>query len=64
MAKSTNTGSNSEKKRTSFILHADTMKKIKYISLMDEKDITTSIDEALQDYISKWEKKNGPIPKK
>ncbi len=51
-----------EKKRTSFIIDSDVQKKIRYIAVMDEKDITTAVDEALKGYISTWEKKNSPIP--
>lgn len=53
-----------EKKRTSLILYADTFKKVKYISLMDEIDITEIVEEALNEHVAKWEKKNGAIPKK
>ena len=69
MAKAANPKSDSgsparEKKTTSFILYSDTKKKVNYISVMDEMDITEIVDTALNEYISKWEKKNGPIPEK
>lgn len=40
------------------------MRALKFISFTDEKTQTDIINEALGDYISKWEKKNGAIPKK
>ena len=31
---------------------------------MDDAEITDMVDEALSEFIAKWEKKNGPIPVK
>lgn len=54
----------SGKERTSLYLRGDILKSIKLIALMEERKQTDIIDEALLDYIAKWEKKNGPVPKK
>jgi len=54
----------SDKTRTSYILHNEIVKKVRYIALMDEREITDVVDKALREYIDKWEKKNGAIPKK
>jgi uncharacterized protein YjaZ len=51
-----------EKKTTSLILYSDTQKKIRLISVLDEKEITEIMEEALDEYIAKWERKNGPLP--
>lgn len=51
-----------EKKTTSFMIYTDTKKKVNYIAVMEEIDITTIVETALQDYINKYEKRNGPIP--
>lgn len=50
--------------RTSFNILPSKMKKIRYISLMEEKDLTQIINEALDVVIEKYEKKNGEIPMK
>ena len=52
------------KKRNTFFFLPETTKKVKYIAFMDEKTQTGIIEEALNEYIAKWEKKNGPIPVK
>jgi hypothetical protein len=49
----------SKPKRTSFNIYPIVQKKIKTIAFTDDKDITMVVDEALNDYIRKWEKKNG-----
>jgi hypothetical protein len=43
-------------------MREDVYKKMGYIAVMDEKDKTDIVEEALLDYISKYEKKNGQIP--
>lgn len=58
---STPTGENRPVK-TSFIIDAVTMKKIRYIALMEETEITVVVDKSFQETIAKYEKKNGPIP--
>jgi hypothetical protein len=50
--------------RTSFNILPGTMKKIKYVALMDEKDLTSLVDESLKRIIADYEKRNGPIPSK
>jgi hypothetical protein len=63
MAKAKSTDSK-EKKITSFQIYTDTKKKLNYIKGVDNTDITELLENALQDYIQKWEKKNGKIPVK
>lgn len=53
-----------EKERTSLYLTRHKIKSLKYVAFMSEKTQTDIIDDALSDYIAKWEKKNGAIPKK
>lgn len=52
--------------RATFIVEKDTIRKIKYISLMDSKLLKDVIAEALTSYIEEWESSNGVInlPKK
>lgn len=50
--------------KTTFIVDPALMKKVRYIALMDETEMTGIVKEALSDYVQKWEKKNGPIPVK
>lgn len=50
--------------KASFNLKPELVKKLRYISLMDETTQTVIIDKLLTDYIEKWEKKNGEIPKR
>lgn len=47
--------------RTSFNIYPLKIKKVRYISLMENKDMTALVDEALQILIDKYEKKNGEI---
>lgn len=51
-----------EKERTSLFLKTDMIRSIKYVCFMDEKNQTQVVEEALTDYLAKWEKKNGPVP--
>jgi hypothetical protein len=55
---------NSEDKptRTSFNILPVKMRKAKYIGVMESKDLTVIINEALDDYINKYERENGKIP--
>lgn len=50
--------------RATFIVRKETLKKVKYVSLMDTKKIKDVIEEALTDYLSKWEAENGTIKTK
>lgn len=52
------------KDRTSLYLAPEMIRSIKYICFMDEKNQTEVIIEALAEYITKWEKKRGPVPPK
>ncbi|MBD0289214.1 MAG: hypothetical protein ICV79_27920 [Flavisolibacter sp.] len=56
--------STSDKKRNTYFFHPDTTRKVKYIAFMEEKTQTEIIEQALNEYISKWEKKNGEVPMK
>lgn len=47
--------------RATFVVSRETIRKVKYISLMDSKLLKDVIDEALGEYIAKWERKNGDI---
>lgn len=48
--------------RTSFIIDPVLMKKIRYIALMEEHDITTVVNGALIKMIVEYERKIGVIP--
>ena len=52
--------------RATFIVSAELLRKIKYISLMDDRLQSEVVGEALSLYVSKWESENGKIriPKK
>lgn len=52
------------KERTTVILRTEMIRNIKYIAFTDEKTQTDILDEALTDYVAKWEKKNEAVPKK
>ncbi len=67
-AKSTNSqkkiSSTQGKEKTSLYIQLDLLSDLKYIEYKDDRTRTDIMNEALVDYIAKWEKKNGPIPKK
>ena len=52
--------------RATFIVNKTNLQKVKYISLIDTRQIKDVVGEALSDYIAKWEEENGTItlPKK
>ena len=50
--------------RTTLIIRPSVIKKMKVMAAMGGTTQTALVDEALTDYIAKWEKKNGPIPVK
>lgn len=50
--------------KASFWIRTSLVKKLRYISVMDEVTQTEIIDQLLSKYIGDWEKKNGEIPKK
>lgn len=54
-------GTKADETRATFIVNKKNLRKVKYISLMDTRQIKDVIGEALSDYIDKWEKENGTI---
>lgn len=54
----------SGKKKAGFELSILTIKKLSYIAVVDDVYQHQIAEQALTDYIEKWEKKNGPIPVK
>ena len=62
MAKAVKTETEREKKRATFVVYTDTKRKMDYISMMDQKDLSEIAEEAFTQVIEKWEKKNGKIP--
>ena len=52
------------KEAATFRLQPDLLKKLKYIALMENTTQTDLIEACVTDLITKWEKKNGPIPVK
>lgn len=51
-------------KRTSFNVRPSLINKAKYIAWKENKDMSTLVNEGLEEVIKKYEKKNGPIPVK
>lgn len=47
--------------RATFIVERDTIRKLKYIALMETKLYKDIVSEALNKFIEQWEKKNGVI---
>lgn len=47
--------------KTTFIIDPTLMKSVKYVSLVDDREITSIVDEALTDFIKKWEVDHGKI---
>jgi hypothetical protein len=67
MAKSAKSPKESETQDTtkaSFLLKTALLKKLRYISVVDEITQTDIIDQLLTKYVNDWEKKNGEIPAK
>lgn len=54
-------GTKQDETRATFIVSKKNLRKIKYISLMDTRQIKDVVGEALADYIAKWEAENGDI---
>jgi hypothetical protein len=63
MTKTIKAASGSEK-ATAFRLPSPLLKKLKYISVMEETTQTDLIEKAILEIIAKYEKKNGTIPVK
>jgi hypothetical protein len=59
MAKATTTS-----KKSLFTLDTTIKKQIRYIAFTDETTQTEVVNQALTEYVQKWEKKNGKIPLK
>ena len=57
---------NNDDTRTTLIISNELLKKIKYVSLMENSTLKEIVDDALSLYVSTWEKDNGEIrlPKK
>jgi predicted transcriptional regulator len=47
--------------KTTFIIQPEIMRKIKFIALMEQTDMTSLINESLQQIVKRYEKKNGEI---
>ena len=47
--------------RSTFIVSSELLRKVKYISLMDDRLQKDIINDALSLYVSKWEEDNGKI---
>lgn len=54
-------GNPNRQNRATFIVDKDVTRKLKYIALMETRTYTAVVSEALQEYIDRWEKKNGEI---
>ena len=52
--------------RTTIVISAELLRKLKYVSLMEDTTFTDLVNDAFSLYVSKWENDNGPIrlPKK
>ncbi len=49
--------------RTSLRFKPSSIESLKYVAFKSKKTLTDIMDQALTDYINKWVKKNGEIPK-
>lgn len=54
-------GTKEDETRATFIVNKKNLRKVKYISLMETRQIKDVIGEALSDYIEKWEQENRII---
>lgn len=52
--------------RTTLIISTDLLRKLKYVSLMEDITLTELVNDTFSLYVSKWENENGSIrlPKK
>ena len=67
ITKSSQEGTKEKETRATFIVNEDLLDKLKSIAYWDRKLIKQVVDTALQEAVTKYEKKNGavkPIPKK
>ena len=60
----TNPNKAETKGRSSLYVGSDVLRSIKFIAFTEERPQTQVMDQALTEFIERWEKKNGPIPKK
>jgi hypothetical protein len=51
-----------EKEKTSLFMPSPLLRAIKFISFTDERTQADLINEAISDFVAKWEKKNGQVP--
>lgn len=64
-SKSSKEGTKDNETRATFIVKEDSLEKLKALAYWERKLIKDVVDEALRDYLDKYEKKNGeikPIP--
>jgi hypothetical protein len=52
------------KKRHTYFITPTLVRKVKYITVQEGGSEASHVEKAIQDYVSKWEKKNGIIPLK
>lgn len=67
ITKTSQEGTKENETRATFILNEELLDKLKAIAYWDRKLIKDVVGEALQDYVDRYEKKNGavkPTPKK
>lgn len=50
--------------RTTVISTYTRQEKLRYIAFMEKTDMTSIINKAIDEVITKYEKKNGPVPVK
>jgi hypothetical protein len=62
MAKETKTDNRS--KKSIFTLDESNRKKLKIVAVLQERDMQDIVNEALSEWITRYEKKNGAIPVK
>jgi hypothetical protein len=60
--KNTTTSDNKRTKGASFKFDPNVFWQLQYVSLMEQQSQTDILEEALKDYFTRWEKKNGNIP--
>lgn len=60
-AKNTPPANEEPKDKSSFNLKVTILRKLKYISAVDDRFQGDLVEEALEKYITDWEKKNGEI---
>ena len=61
MAKASKQDPKPDKEKTSFEIQSLMLRKLKFISGVDDKFLGAIYTEALEEYIQKWEKENGKI---